>query len=101
MHPRLAVPLVTHLRASVPADWHVLCCPNKGEVGGIVMAIALFIACQTWDPVAKQWLADTSTGADLSHVLAACVVAGASVIGGCCRVTPSDIFQLRHMIDRA
>lgn len=47
---------------------------------------------ESWDPARRRWTGDS--GFDLANV-PAWVSAGARLVGGCCRVTPSDIRQLR------
>lgn len=70
------------IRAVVPPDFEVICSPNRGEA---------------WDAVAKEWR-ETRHSAQLAAGVAAAVGewcdAGASVVGGCCRVGPDQIAQM-------
>jgi homocysteine S-methyltransferase len=50
--------------------------PNRGE---------------DWDPIAKQWVGAGGLPLDLAR---SWVAAGASYVGGCCRVGPADIHAL-------
>ncbi len=60
-----------------PSD-QVLCYANSGEA---------------WDAQAKAWLPGTAAESWLQQTQAA-VAAGASIVGGCCRVHPADIAEL-------
>lgn len=53
----------------------------------------------TWDPAAKSWR--TAIAGDPLAAADAWVRAGATLVGGCCRVTPAHIRALRAGIDAA
>ncbi|MFI5698104.1 homocysteine S-methyltransferase [Kribbella sp. NPDC051586] len=81
------------------------CCP-PGDVRAAVEtavavtgkpAIAYPNRGESWDPVARHWIGDGSGPASFARAWAA---AGATYIGGCCRVGPDDIRAL-HAEDLA
>ncbi|GAA1571320.1 MULTISPECIES: homocysteine S-methyltransferase [Kribbella] len=49
---------------------------------------------ETWDAVARRW---AGTGAAPAAFAPGWIEAGASYVGGCCRVGPDDIRQLSHL----
>jgi homocysteine S-methyltransferase len=51
-----------------------------------------------WDAVAKTWLGPVNSSFEISDIQAWKSL-GAMVIGGCCGVSPSDIAQLRTLIN--
>jgi homocysteine S-methyltransferase len=51
-----------------------------------------------WDAVAKVWLGPVNSSFEISDIQAWKSL-GAKVIGGCCGVSPSDIAQLRTLIN--
>ena len=51
-----------------------------------------------WDAVAKVWLGPINSSFEISEIQAWKSL-GAKVIGGCCGVSPSDIAQLRTLIN--
>jgi homocysteine S-methyltransferase len=68
-----------------------ICYPNSGEV---------------WDGVRKEWSKDgvgkdknEDADAILSHFAPMYYDAGATIIGGCCRTTPSTICSIRTSLD--
>jgi homocysteine S-methyltransferase len=75
--PQYAESLIRIARAST--EKHILAYPNKGEV---------------WDPGKKCWLPGTNT-IDFEQAAPNWYRAGATLIGGCCRSTPSDIKKLK------
>ncbi|WP_350274433.1 homocysteine S-methyltransferase [Kribbella sp. HUAS MG21] len=54
--------------------------PNRGE---------------SWDPVARTWIGDGTGPIDFAH---SWLTAGATYIGGCCRVGPTDIRKLSSLV---
>ena len=78
--PRFDSSLIEQARSST--DLPIIVYPNSGEV---------------YDPTAKRWRPGGSTGAwvdDAAHWGAL----GAAAIGGCCRVGPGTIAELRHRL---
>jgi homocysteine S-methyltransferase len=62
----------------------VLCYPNRGEA---------------WDADGRQWCATTDSvavGSDIGAMAKAWVGAGATVLGGCCRVRPAEITAMKQ-----
>lgn len=74
--------LVTHLMRSAHSQLPFVIYPNSGR---------------TWDADAKQWQGPQGASFELSQV-AEWKAAGASIIGGCCGVSPRDITELRPII---
>lgn len=82
--PRFMPELISEIRAHT--DLSVVVYPNSGE---------------TYDAVSKSWSGDSAgaeTGATWGDVAAEWVEAGASLVGGCCRVTASDISDVRSRV---
>lgn len=82
--PRFMRELISEIRAHT--DLPVVVYPNSGE---------------TYDAVSKSWSGDPAgagTGATWGDVAAEWVEAGASLVGGCCRVTASDISDVRSRV---
>jgi homocysteine S-methyltransferase len=82
--PRFMPELISEIRAHT--DLPVVVYPNSGE---------------TYDAVSKSWSGDSAgaeTGATWGDVAAEWVEAGASLVGGCCRVTASDISDVRSRV---
>ena len=74
--PRYACSLVEAIATHGDDAWEILCYPNKGEA---------------WDAARKEWVAGTGSADAFSAQAATWIAAGATIVGGCCRVTPSDI----------
>jgi homocysteine S-methyltransferase len=51
-----------------------------------------------WDAVAKEWLGPINSSFEIQDINAWKSL-GATVIGGCCGVSPSDIAQLKTLIN--
>ena len=84
--PALAPELMANIRAALPAAFDVLCYPNRGE---------------SWDAQHKEWHAtEDSVAVDTNvGVLAKqWVDAGATVIGGCCRVGSAEIAAMKAAV---
>lgn len=88
--PSTAVDGVRALVSAVPPWCEVLCYPNSGEV---------------WDGAGKQWLPCTGMSADENisvstalHAAVASVAAGATIVGGCCRVGPNQIAEIKRTL---
>lgn len=79
-----ALGVVKTLRAAT--DKPLLACPNSGEL---------------WDYGAHEWRPAPAGAASLADAATDLVAAGASLLGGCCRVGPTEIRQLRTSILRA
>lgn len=78
--PGFAEPLLRSARRKTPKP--LVCYPNSGE---------------RWDSASRQWI--DGVGRDrLTPYAAAWKAAGARLIGGCCRTTPSDIRALRQRL---
>lgn len=67
-------------------ELEVICYPNRGE---------------TWDGENREWIAtpqtlcaDNSLGAEVKRWAAS----GATIVGGCCRVTPEQIERIHHSL---
>ena len=73
---------ITQLMKSVTASTRFILYPNSGR---------------EWDAVEKKWIGDQST-AFTPEQIREWELAGASIIGGCCGVGPSDIAQLNTFI---
>ena len=74
--PEHVEPLIGRIRATTSKP--IVVYPNSGE---------------GWDAVARRWVG--STGPDVDEATARrWVAAGASLVGGCCRVTPERIARL-------
>lgn len=88
--PSTAVDGVRALVSAVPPWCEVLCYPNSGEL---------------WDGQGKHWLPCTGKSADghisvstaLDAALAS-VAAGATIVGGCCRVGADQIAEIKQTI---
>lgn len=72
------------IAASAASGKPVVAYPNSGEA---------------WDPVARDWRPGTSVGLDPADALR-WVEAGASWVGGCCRVSAADIAALASTLKR-
>ena len=70
--------LVARIRSATAKP--VVVYPNSGE---------------GWDAVARRWLAATGPTVDAATARA-WIAAGATLVGGCCRVGPADIEALAH-----
>ena len=84
--PALAPVLLGNMRAALPAEYEVFCYPNKGE---------------EWNAVHREWHStDDSVAVDTNvGVLAQqWVSAGATVLGGCCRVCPAEIAAMKAAV---
>lgn len=79
-----ALDVVKTLRAAT--DKPLLACPNSGEL---------------WDHGAHEWRPAPAGAVSLAAAATDLVAAGASLLGGCCRVGPTEIRQLRASILRA
>jgi homocysteine S-methyltransferase len=82
-HPRFMCELISEIRAETSLPVAVY--PNSGEA---------------YDAVSKTW-GEVSIGTELQHwgdAAAEWVEAGASLVGGCCRVTASDISGVRSRV---
>ncbi|MXZ20793.1 MAG: homocysteine S-methyltransferase [Caldilineaceae bacterium SB0665_bin_25] len=75
--PRFAEPLLQKAREKT--DKPLVCYPNSGEL---------------WDSASHSWSAGNGP-AHLAELAGSWKAAGASIIGGCCRTSPSDIRALR------
>jgi homocysteine S-methyltransferase len=73
---------ITPLLKSAPSRIPFVVYPNSGR---------------EWDAVAKQWRGPTNASFETSDIQAWRTL-GATVIGGCCGVSPSDIAELRSQI---
>jgi homocysteine S-methyltransferase len=81
--PKYAESLISIAKATT--EKYILAYPNKGEV---------------WHPGQKCWLPGTDT-VDFEQTAPAWYRAGATLIGGCCRSTPTDIKKLKaHFCNR-
>ena len=70
----------------MPAEYEVFCYPNKGEEWNAVH--------REWHPTDDSVAVDTNVG-----VLAQqWVSAGATVLGGCCRVCPAEIAAMKAAV---
>lgn len=81
--PQLITPLIGELRAGAPSK-AVVVYPNSGE---------------HWMAEDRQWHGAAS-GMDHGHAACAWREAGARVVGGCCRVTPAQIAEIRAALDQ-
>ena len=79
--PSQARAVVATLRAGT--DKPLLACPNSGEV---------------WDCTAHDWQPAPADAMSLPEAALQLRAAGVSVLGGCCRVGPAEIRQLRRAI---
>ncbi|HXH33338.1 MAG TPA: homocysteine S-methyltransferase [Plantibacter sp.] len=78
-HPREVLPAIAAARAVT--DRAIVVYPNSGEV---------------WDAAARVWRGTSGTSA-----VDAWLEAGATLVGGCCRVTPADTAIIRYAVDAA
>lgn len=78
-HPSEVLPAIR--AAGAVTDRAIVVYPNSGEV---------------WDGAARNWLG-RSTSSDVE----AWVDAGATMVGGCCRVMPAEISAIRAVLDAA
>lgn len=76
-----ALSVVKTLHATT--DKPLLACPNSGEI---------------WDNGAHDWRPAPVGAASLAEAVTDLVAAGASLLGGCCRVGSTEIRQLRAFI---
>jgi homocysteine S-methyltransferase len=76
--------LITPLLTSAPSEIPFVVYPNSGR---------------EWDAVAKQWRGPINASFESTDIQAWRSL-GATVIGGCCGVSPSDIAELRSQINR-
>ena len=79
--PSRALAVVAKLRAGT--DKPLLACPNSGEV---------------WDFSAHDWQPAPASEMSLPEAALKLRAAGVTVLGGCCRVGPAEIRQLRRAI---
>jgi homocysteine S-methyltransferase len=77
--PSIIEPLLKSANSSIPYVVY----PNSGR---------------EWDAVAKVWLGPVNSSFEISDIQAWRSL-GAMIIGGCCGVSPSDIAQLRTLIN--
>lgn len=75
--------LISSLLKSAPSSIPFVIYPNSGR---------------EWDAVAKEWLGPINSSFEIQDIHAWKSL-GATVIGGCCGVSPSDIAQLRTLIN--
>ena len=73
--------MVAHVRGAI--DKPLLACPNSGEV---------------WDFSAHDWQPAPASEMSLPEAALKLRAAGVNVLGGCCRVGPAEIRQLRKAI---
>ena len=69
---------------AVAARRPVVFYPNSGE---------------SWDAVARSWVGDGDGGSDLAAGVQGWLDAGVRALGGCCRVTPDQISEMRAVVD--
>jgi homocysteine S-methyltransferase len=89
--PSTAVEGVRAVASAVPSWCEVLSYPNSGEL---------------WDAERKQWLSEahraatepSSSAATALEAAVASVAAGATIVGGCCRVGPDQIAQIKRAL---
>lgn len=79
--PSQACAVVEHMRKAT--DKPLLACPNSGEI---------------WDHGACDWRPAPVGAMGLTEAAATMHAAGVSLLGGCCRVGPAEIRQLRRSI---
>lgn len=75
--------LISYLLKSAPSSIPFVVYPNSGR---------------EWDAVAKEWLGPINSSFEIQDINAWKSL-GATVIGGCCGVSPSDIAQLKTLIN--
>jgi homocysteine S-methyltransferase len=78
--PRYITPLIQRIRSQT--DLPVMAYPNSGE---------------TYDPTAKGWT-DGPADAGWENGPSEWLRAGAQIIGGCCRVGPETVTQLKRLV---
>ena len=81
VNPSQACAVVAHVRGAI--DKPLLACPNSGEV---------------WDFSAHDWQPAPASEMSLPEAALKLRAAGVTVLGGCCRVGPAEIRQLRRAI---
>lgn len=79
--PSRACAVVKQLRSGT--DKPLLACPNSGEI---------------WDHGARAWQPAPAGAMNLTDAAVELQAAGVSLLGGCCRVGPAEIRQLRSVI---
>lgn len=79
--PSRACAVVKQLRSGT--DKPLLACPNSGE---------------SWDHGARAWQPAPTGAMNLTEAAVELHAAGVSLMGGCCRVGPAEIRQLRSVI---
>lgn len=79
--PQFAPELVARLRATAPSK-AIIAYPNSGE---------------TWHPATNSW-SGTVTPGDCADAAREWIAAGASIVGGCCRMGPAHIRAIREAI---
>jgi homocysteine S-methyltransferase len=72
------LPAIAH---AAPVGKPVIVYPNSGE---------------RWDALRRRWIGPSRFSADLA---AQWIAAGARIVGGCCRVGPGAIAELRRACD--
>jgi len=78
--PRLVPELVERLRSVT--DLPIIVYPNSGE--------RYEVSTHSWRGTDEAWMASID----------ASIRAGANIIGGCCRIGPPEIAELRQRVDR-
>jgi homocysteine S-methyltransferase len=84
----------------------VNCCAPSDVAGAVRLArevtgkpvIAYPNSGESWDDSAREWNGESRLAAALSELAPRWVSAGASIVGGCCRVTPGDITRLSRLL---
>jgi homocysteine S-methyltransferase len=79
--PSLMLPLIAELQSAVP-DKAIIVYPNSGEI---------------YDATDNSW-SGTTTAHECGAAAATWVAAGAKIVGGCCRMGPEHIREIRRQL---
>ena len=97
-----AVALVNSARSAVAVGINCtkpsLIAPLLRSANSVIPYVVYPNSGREWDAVAKVWLGPINSSFEISDIHAWKSL-GAKVIGGCCGVSPSDIAQLRTLIN--
>jgi homocysteine S-methyltransferase len=84
----------------------VNCCAPADVAAAVALAravtgkpvIAYPNSGQSWDGARRQWAGASQLRGQLARQATRWVAAGASIVGGCCRVTPADIAAISQAV---
>ncbi|TPX76719.1 hypothetical protein CcCBS67573_g02021 [Chytriomyces confervae] len=80
--------LETYKSGLVGTGKSIMCYPNKGEL---------------WDSEKREWVAEDNAKSQetFSRLAQGWIKVGASIVGGCCRISPGHIHAVREQIGKA